>query len=104
MSQPLPLFTITHAIDWDDESTPDTIAPLAEPQLHGRERTTGRDPKGTAFRMFDDDGNLYFRGRFYGTADADWFAPLDWAMFDSGCTRIEYFETMPDGTRKWCVL
>ena len=107
----LPLFTITHAIDWEEDDDHDAdVQPLrckalAEPQRHGRERVMARDPKGTPFRIYDDDGRLYFRGRYYGTGpDDEGFEPLSWAMYDSGCTRIDYFERMPDGTRKWCTL
>lgn len=47
---------------------------------------------GTPFRMRDDDGELYFSGRFAGddTSEAA-FGPLqDYGMPDSGCTSIEY--------------
>lgn len=46
---------------------------------------------GTAFRLYDDDGELYFSGRYFGDPNAQGaFAPLDWAAHDSGCTRIDY--------------
>lgn len=54
--------------------------------------------EGRAFRMRDDDGELYFSGRIIDTtADADggeWdFAPLDdYGMPGAGCTSIEYRE------------
>ena len=101
----LPLFRITHAVDWDDETTPDTAVPLAKPRSYGQHQTAGRHPEGIAFRLYDDDGNLCYRGRYYGTGpNDDGFEPLDWAMHDSGCTRIDYFEKQPNGTRRWCTL
>lgn len=39
------------------------------------------------FRLFDDDGELYYEG--VATARVD-FAPLDWAENDAGCTEIQY--------------
>jgi hypothetical protein len=45
------------------------------------------------FRMYDDDGNLYYEGR---CAEED-FAPLDdFGTPNAGCTHIKYFQ--PDGT------
>lgn len=42
------------------------------------------------FRLFDDDGYLYFEGRSDDCDSEEAFAPLDWAMGDSGCVRIDY--------------
>lgn len=48
----------------------------------------------TYFRLYDDDGELYFTGYLYSEEiageEVDEFAPLDWAMYDSGCTEIKY--------------
>lgn len=38
------------------------------------------------FKLYDDDGILYYSG--YMADDSD-FSPLDWAMYDSGCTTIK---------------
>jgi len=38
------------------------------------------------FRLLDDDGNVYYGGQ----ADADGFAPLDWAQCYAGCTSIQF--------------
>lgn len=46
------------------------------------------------FRLFDDDGELYFSGKMrkkYLESSYP-FGPLDWAMNDSGCTYMEYLE------------
>ena len=44
------------------------------------------------FKLYDDDGKLYYEGR---TADINEdeeraFAPLDWAMRYAGCTTMKY--------------
>ena len=39
------------------------------------------------FRLYDDDDILYYEG--YSNDDNS-FLPLEWAMYDSGCTRIDY--------------
>ena len=99
----LPLFMITHAVtDWTADST--DVALLDEPRSYGTVRL--RPSKGIRFRMFDADGNLYYRGTMYGSthSEASAFAPLDWGMADSGCTRIEYYEPGPDGRLGWQVL
>lgn len=43
----------------------------------------------TYFKIYDDDDILYFSGYLH-ESEPDDFTPLDWAMFDSGCTRIDY--------------
>ena len=45
------------------------------------------------FRLYDDDGELYYEGlcKDLDMADADHaFAPLDWATNDVGATRLDY--------------
>ena len=44
------------------------------------------------FKLYDDDGQLYYEGR---TADINEdeeraFAPLDWARYKAGCTIMKY--------------
>ena len=56
------------------------------------------------FRLRDDDGELYFSGKCGDLAKADQdhaFAPLDWAMNDSGCTWMEYRKV---GEKEWRQL
>ena len=47
------------------------------------------------FRLFDDDGELYYEGRiaqhWLDGEEALAFAPLDWARADAGCTRMDFF-------------
>jgi hypothetical protein len=44
---------------------------------------------GEHFRMFDDDGKLYYEGTIWG--DCDGFEPLDhFGMPSAGCTGIQY--------------
>lgn len=42
------------------------------------------------FKLFDDDGVLYYEGRASNQQTEEAFAPLDWAMGESGCTEIQY--------------
>jgi hypothetical protein len=45
------------------------------------------------FYLFDDDGELYYEGMMTKKYLDDYgFGPLDWAMADSGCTYMEYYE------------
>lgn len=49
-----------------------------------------KDPKSIPFRMYDDDGTLYYEGFLVG---CDEFAPLDdFGEQNAGCTRIDLFE------------
>ncbi len=63
---------------------PGSITPEQEAQLLAR--------KGRAFRMYDDDGEHYYSGRFIGDDDSeDAFGPLeDFGTPNAGCTRIDY--------------
>ena len=46
--------------------------------------------EGRKFRMYDDDGELYFTGLYVGD-DYDLFAPLDdYGQPAAGCTSIQY--------------
>ena len=38
------------------------------------------------FKIFDDDGEIYYEGR----SDEEEFEPLDWAMYNAGATAIHY--------------
>ena len=44
------------------------------------------------FKLFDDDGNLYYEGRSNDRDSEEAFEPLDWSMFHAGCTSIEYLQ------------
>lgn len=49
--------------------------------------------KGRLFKMYDDDNELYYTGRYIGPEPLDEFAfgPLDdYGMPNAGCTRIDY--------------
>jgi hypothetical protein len=52
-----------------------------------------------AFRLLDDDGEVYYLGRSDDASSQAAFAPLDWAEGYSGCTTIEYRER-----NRWVVL
>jgi hypothetical protein len=62
------------------------LEPLPRPRYFGRGH--GHRGKGTPFRLYDDDGNLYWEGVMWddGTEEQA-FAPLEWAYGD-GCTEI----------------
>lgn len=46
---------------------------------------------GKAFRLLDDDGELYYRGIYLGPDDETLFAPLDdFGTPNAGCTSIQY--------------
>jgi hypothetical protein len=59
--------------------------------------------EGAQFRLKDDDGEIYFEGRFVGDEKSeDAFGPLDdYGLPDSGCTSIEYFNPAKE---KWQAL
>ncbi len=42
------------------------------------------------FRLYDDDGELYYEGRCTSQMTEAAFAPLDWAMANAGCTDLQY--------------
>lgn len=53
------------------------------------------------FRMYDDDGELYYEGLYVGEETEDLFGPLDdFGMPNAGCTSIHYQSS--DGT--WSPL
>lgn len=48
-------------------------------------------PNREYFKMYDDDGELYYEGYFVGADDAEGFEPLeDFGMPNAGCTGIKY--------------
>lgn len=95
-----PLFIITHAVPY--HSKDGRLVKLLKRRAYGR-RTVDGD--GTAFRLYDDDGVLLFRGRVWDDGSEDEAsAPLDWGMADSGATRLDLYERRPDGTYQWGTL
>ena len=49
--------------------------------------------KGQPFRLLDDDGILYYSGIcLHDGSESAIFAPLDWGMYNAGCTEIQYLE------------
>ena len=103
----LPLFRITHSTDAAMERgiEPLTAAHLEpiEPRNFGAGR--GTPGEGVRFRLYDDDGNLYYAGVMHtdGSEDED-FAPLEWGRHDSGCTYMKCWEKGPNGVMAWCHL
>ena len=67
----------------------------------GRGNFTGRAAElPFSFRLYDDDGELYYSGRSDDRDSEKAFAPLDWAMRHAGCTEIKYQE----GNGLWLTL
>jgi len=63
-----------------------------------------KDSMNFQFRLYDDDGELYYEGLCKDLDDVDGdqaFEPLDWAMNDVGCTRMDYRKK---GAVKWQTL
>lgn len=49
-------------------------------------------PEAKQFRMYDDDGELYYSGYYVGPGEEE-FAPLDdFGTPNAGCTEIHYLE------------
>ena len=57
--------------------------------MNGPNNNSGATENEGEFRMFDDDGEMYYGGKIWG--DYDGFEPLDdFGMPFAGCTMIEY--------------
>ena len=52
--------------------------------------TIGSVPTLYDFRLLDDDGIVYAYGKSTDDSSEDAFTPLDWYMYDYGCTEIQY--------------
>jgi hypothetical protein len=86
-----------HLFDPDDTVTPDEkgiTGPHNAPAefltiLEGTAPSTGRMVH--KFKMYDDDGELYYSGRYIGPNDDSMFGPLEnFGMPNAGCTDIHY--------------
>ena len=53
------------------------------------------------FKIYDDDGELYYEGRSTNQSYENAFEPLDWAMANAGATEIQYYNK---DTNKWETL
>lgn len=81
-----------------DVLTQTHLEALPKPRRFGRGR--GHDGKGTPFRLYDDDGNLYYEGvMFDDGTEAQAFEPLDWGYGD-GCTEVR----TKSATGAWVTL
>ncbi len=74
----------------------DTIGPRGADDATVKLLTDG---EGERFRLLDDDGEVYYLGRFIGSPEVeDEFQPLDlFGTPDAGCTAIQYWQTGKDG-------
>lgn len=89
-------FTITHS-SIEGDNMGEKLEKLEKTRIYGtspEERDSikaGTAGTGAHFKLYDDDGNCYYTGKFYGDADSeDAFQPLEWAAYDAGCTYIKY--------------
>lgn len=55
----------------------------------------------TRFKLYDDDGELYYKGRMSTDGGDDIFDPLDWAMSNVGCTELQIFDK---SFNRWVVV
>lgn len=71
---------------------PGTMLPWS-PQMKLAEATKAAHAFKTKFRLYDDDDELYLSGLMKLDSDVmeAEFEPLDWAMDNFGCTRIDIF-------------
>lgn len=93
-------FIITHSsIEEGNEKFGEKLEKLAEPRIYSSEKAGGTDEerkallggKGTHFKLYDDDEQCYYTGKFLGDPDSEEaFEPLDWATYYAGCTDIKY--------------
>lgn len=93
-------FIITHSSiegDGTGEKLEKLEAPITRVCENDSEREALLKGEGTHFKLYDDDGILYYTGKFLGDADSEEaFEPLDWAGSYAGCTYIKYRQA--DGT------
>lgn len=69
-----------------------TVGPRSiRPVFNSRLLANDIAPDVRRWRCKDDDGEIYYEGRYIGTDEADGFGPLhDFAQPDAGATTIEY--------------
>jgi hypothetical protein len=96
------IIDVDHVSEPPEKSDVGRVWPMnADPSLKARLKAG----EGTAFRMYDDDDELYYEGRLiYDENDDDvsLFEPLDdFGKGNAGCTRIDY-ENLATG--KWEAL
>lgn len=93
-------FIITHS-SIEGDAAGEKLEKLENPKYRGiiteEDRARLRKGEGTHFKLYDDDGILYYTGKYLGDPDSEWaFEPLDWAENYAGCTYIKYRQA--DGT------
>lgn len=74
--------------DWDKPAVgvagPRDIAPRTLAAL--------KDGQGWGFRLLDDDGNVYYEGRYIGPDSEEMAGPLDdFGAPNAGCTSAQYW-------------
>ena len=82
----------------DDGAAVGTVGPRA---ISDKDRLYLDGGLGRQFKMYDDDGELYYAGLFVGDP-ADEFGPLDdFGEPNAGAVRIDYYNRE---TRRWEML
>ena len=85
------LITKDHFYDPDQPKESGCRAGWMGPSNVGMTELEVREMRHEIFRMFDDDGNLYYTGIICGRYEG--FEPLDdLGTPDAGCTSIEYMQ------------
>lgn len=89
---------------------PDVVARLeAAAKARGRKAAVNADPDIKWFRMYDDDGEVYYTGAFLALPGYDGyeegFEPLeDFGTPNAGAVRIDYLTWDEDGEAVWSTL
>ena len=84
-----------------DMLTETDLVPVTPCRRYGRGRGHDDGKPGRQFRLYDDDGNLYFEGVVWDDGyEETVFAPLYWGANDSGCTEMR----TKDAKGAWVTL
>ena len=88
-------------LEYEERSEGVTQKVVLGPRNIGENLETAlRRGEGSAFRMYDDDGNLYYSGKIVG--DYSGFEPLDdYGEPNAGCTDIKMIDKK---SKKWVSL
>lgn len=93
-------------VEWGGENEKGTTGPRSAPKEYLRLLLDGVRPGAEVpsmdgggmvtvqeFKMFDDDGKLYYQGRYIGPDDDDMFGPLDdFGKPNAGAVDIQYWD------------
>lgn len=88
------------AVTQHDEPTDNFDMEKAKEELVSK--LTASPRQGIKFKLYDDDGELYYSGRYIGPDDSETaqFSPLDWGTWNAGCTYMK----VKNDKGEWVVL